>query len=612
MPMLALERLTLVLLTALLAGCGGGSGGSSSAGAGGGTNTPPTPPPTAPPTLNDRLSGAEPIDPQSLVYSQKFYPSAQVNLAVPTTWRAQSSSEDSVLEFFLPEEPTADASYIPNLAVIRTTLNTEPTGVPRLTSRLIFRDTYEIDGLTATEEIIDTALPERPDLELRVITVWFQLGNDGVAVSFAAEVARFPLYRDVIRYIARSLVAGATALPVLDQSRDPKVPGRIAIATNPGGALQVACKETGSGSAELVGTYVTAERITIDLPEPLARVKTALPGCRLVSPDLAAAGDDFLLVYAAVDDGSKIFGQRINRFGEARQAPFLISEQPSRAQQPRVLFDGSRYLVVWTQTLNAEDRIALLGRFVDVDAGADEPFEIDADLGADYDAGNGVFTPQIAIGSGLIAVTWAPYWFRTPPPVPPIGVWVRLLDFSGRPVSERIALREPTNLSPRHLQIAGAADGFTVAWIEGELTQPGNALRGTFGAYAKQVSNAGQVLGGEPTVPGIELVAPAPADSRALEFLHLRAHPNGYRLSWLQSRVIDDAGVYSMLLGPDAQPLAPAQVIRGTFGQNRERGGYAFPTFPASYSLGQQEFISFPTELGLLEIWRIPPHVPEQ
>lgn len=92
-------------------------------------------------------------------------------------------------------------------------------------------------------------------------------------------------------------------------------------------------------------------------------------------------------------------------------------------------------------------------------SGPDQIFEIDSDLRVDSSAGEDIFTPKLALGDGLIAATWEPYWFRQLSP-PPRGVWMRLLDLSGQP-GHRVAssVFEPERLSHQLAAVTGGRRG---------------------------------------------------------------------------------------------------------------------------------------------------------
>jgi hypothetical protein len=89
--------------------------------------------------------------------------------------------------------------------------------------------------------------------------------------------------------------------------------------------------------------------------------------------------------------------------------PVEIYEHGDGLDQPGVVFDGSRFLIYWTDPVNNQD---ILGRYLDAAGTLGEVFTIGADASSQtqqYEAG-------AAAGNGLVLVAWTDY--RTVPLVP--------------------------------------------------------------------------------------------------------------------------------------------------------------------------------------------------
>jgi hypothetical protein len=105
-----------------------------------------------------------------------------------------------------------------------------------------------------------------------------------------------------------------------------------------------------TGVNELRGTRITTSGAVLDRPE--LRIRTVLGE---PAPALAFDGTNYLVTWAENRSGTDtdIFGVRVGRDGADRDAtPITISHGARNQETPSVAFDGTNYLVTWTDWRN--------------------------------------------------------------------------------------------------------------------------------------------------------------------------------------------------------------------------------------------------------------------
>jgi hypothetical protein len=122
---------------------------------------------------------------------------------------------------------------------------------------------------------------------------------------------------------------------------------------------------------------------------------------------VAFDGTNYLLVWREPTNpgGQLIYGQLVSKLAVAVGTPFLVSQSTTTAELEGVAFDGTRYLVVWTNNRVADSAHDIFGRFVST-AGAPEDSDLEIDDGAGRDA-------RVAFGEGRYLVIWTEDTART-------------------------------------------------------------------------------------------------------------------------------------------------------------------------------------------------------
>ena len=241
-------------------------------------------------------------------------------------------------------------------------------------------------------------------------------------------------------------------------------------------------ERSGTGSAGEAHDDIYAARVTQDgtsLDGTGIAVATA-PSVQGYFPSVAFDGTNYLVVWADSRHplDSDIYGARVTPAGEVLdEGGFVISAAFSFQFTPVVTFDGTNYLVAWTDTRNDSDGDVYAAR-VRPDGIVLDPEGIPVYVGA-----NGQGPGAVASGGGNYFVIWGDaranrsetdvYGAR----VTPSGA---VLDPAGIPVSTPAGDQYPTGI---------AFDGskFLVAWTD---RRSGDS----YDVYAARVSPAGSVL----------------------------------------------------------------------------------------------------------------------
>lgn len=117
-------------------------------------------------------------------------------------------------------------------------------------------------------------------------------------------------------------------------------------------------------------------------------------------PMVGFDGTNYLLVWGdhTSDPTVPVYGQLVSKLGAAVGSPFQISQSTTVGEVDGVAFDGTRYLVVWSNERPAGSERDIYGRFVSA-AGVPEGSDFEIDDGAGVDA-------TLAFGASSYLVVW--------------------------------------------------------------------------------------------------------------------------------------------------------------------------------------------------------------
>jgi hypothetical protein len=117
-------------------------------------------------------------------------------------------------------------------------------------------------------------------------------------------------------------------------------------------------------------------------------------------PMVGFDGTNYLLVWGDHTSGSTVpvYGQLVSKLGAAVGSPFQISQSTTVGEVDGVAFDGTRYLVVWSNERPMGSERDIYGRFVSI-AGVPQGSDFEIDDGAGVDA-------TLAFGASSYLVVW--------------------------------------------------------------------------------------------------------------------------------------------------------------------------------------------------------------
>jgi len=293
----------------------------------------------------------------------------------------------------------------------------------------------------------------------------------GIVISTAAGAQRYPeVGFDGTNYLAvwedrrggtSYDVYGARVSPagtVLD-------PAGIAIAKNTGDDLNLSLAPGGAGTSlvvwdaaglgrDVVGARVDSSGAVLDASSILVsgQVRSQERG------DAAFDGTNWLLVWSeSLDSGRDIRGVRVSPAGAVLDAtPLHILDDQPYVGHPRVAFDGTNYLVVWEDTLDpANNKAEVWGARVTPSGMILDPggFVIATGPG-------GQSRPEVAFGGGQYVVAYADDTdIANGPDVYAVRVMPdgAVLDATGIPIVKKAGAQEPTD-------IAWDGKSFLIVW----------------------------------------------------------------------------------------------------------------------------------------------------
>jgi hypothetical protein len=311
--------------------------------------------------------------------------------------------------------------------------------------------------------------------------------------------------------------------------------------------LVVFSRVTENGSTEIAGTLVS----------PSGTVNNGLEGFSIISdvsdaPDVAFDGSNYLVVSAKYNDNTlhDIYGARVNTDGHVL-GEFLIFSAQGGQVMSSIAFDGSNYLVIWSDTRSGSPvgpdadiygaRVAPTGTVLDPEGipistaqGAQEWPRIIFD-GKNYfavweDTRNGpeVFPPVLDIFGTRIT---------------PAGV---VLD--GNTDTGGIAIN--THPLPQQHPIA-SFDGknYVVAWEMSFFYDP------PVGIYAARVSTDGFLLDGPPDAGGILISQPS-AYASIFDWPNLFSSNKNLLLNW-NNNSLEGEDILGVLISPNVLRIGP-------------------------------------------------------
>ncbi|KAB2967359.1 MAG: hypothetical protein F9K18_04400 [Thermoanaerobaculia bacterium] len=193
-------------------------------------------------------------------------------------------------------------------------------------------------------------------------------------------------------------------------------------------------------------------------------------------PEVTADGQgDFVVVWSSPgQDGSEygVFGQRLDAAGSALGGEFQVNSYTIGSQSwPSVAAgrDGG-FIVAWSSIGQDEQPYSVYGQRYD---GAGNP--LGQELKLNDSSPNGQPVPAVAVDeSGQFLVAWQGREYGASD----YGVFARLYDPEGRPLSSHFQVSSATALNSRHPAVAtGGAGEFLVVW---EAYTPGGAAADVF------------------------------------------------------------------------------------------------------------------------------------
>ncbi len=579
---------------ALLSACGGGGGsngggGGGSGGGGGG--------PTA-------------IDPATVVFLEQFIPEASTLLSYPTGWtRDIVPGSPEVLAIFIEGAQGANDVFLENVSIVQVAGSNIRDGSGVTDINVVSSRTITIDGVNGQETVFDANVPGE-SLPLRFMELSYTQDGTVFGLFYVAERADFNRNAEVVRFIAANLRLGVEVLDDFFLGSDLETPGRTPIASDGNNYLVVSCRDSNGFpfSSELVGQLVGPDRRQVG-DEILIQsdVDTGGTGCRFTRPSITFDGINYLVTYMTALNGRRdIVARRVSTAGQ------LIDTDPIDVTltlegdmfEPAVVFTGSDHLVVWHRDIPGDINDEVWGAFVGVDSSVTPAFNIFDGMRTLYpdQFGNFISRPEVAMGQNEAMVIVSPR-FERDVRQPDRPIYAQLIDMSGnRLLADPLLVREDNGDNPRYPQVATDGQSYLVTWIEG-LLEESTISSGLSGIYGREISSSGQLINGDASSTGLEIVA---SDSdRPKEDLQLIAANNQFYLLWSVTSFGTDYGIYGNTVSSDLSAVTPVQPIGGTrdLTQNLSMPRISNPYLGFSST---SSIVVWPVRDGVVEAWLLP------
>lgn len=356
-------------------------------------------------------------------------------------------------------------------------------------------------------------------------------------------------------------------------------PALFPIATTSGAEASVglACDGT-NYLAGIRGDAANDGNITAQLFSSLgARIGNAVAVGRTgQAPAVAFDGSNYLLVWEddATAPNDDIHGQFISPAGLQVGSPFVISAAVGGQRNPKVAFDGSRYLVVWSDDRRGGGDTDVYGQMVTpsgVLSGGEMPIAATAEPERN---------PTVACDGGAYLAAWSRRRAGSP------GYWDAcgsIVSLSGT-VGSALLISQNPSASEHPLAIAFHGVHYLVTWNRD--IGPGAPAAPSWDVYGRLVSPAATLPAGEfpiVTAAGDQLVAGAATDG-----IHYLIAWNEIGAGEIRAKVFTPAGTsftgeFPLFQAVDNKLPATAQVA---FHQNQFVAVATFSTSPPSFAGG--------------------------
>jgi len=253
-------------------------------------------------------------------------------------------------------------------------------------------------------------------------------------------------------------------------------------------------------------------------------------------PSVAFDGTNYLVVWDKVvgaPSGGAIYGARVTPAGQAlKEFPLLVTSTASQGT-PSLAFDGTNYLVVWTQSDNTSStpHSEIYGTRVSTGGSV-----LDSAGIAIATAPGSRTTPKLSYDGTNYLVVWSDFnsQLPVPPPIAIFGKRIRpdgsLLD--GAPSSLGIAINTATT-TKRDPTLVFDGTNYLVAWAIGDFS--GNPPAGIYGA---KVSTGGQVVAGQPDGLGVLLNGPPQNNDTIFAYPVASSTQANTLLTWINNREV--------------------------------------------------------------------------
>lgn len=577
--------------TVLSVACGGGGGSEPSA-----PTTPAPPPVTA-------------IDPATVQFEKHLSFKQRITTVFPENWERQGEGNfenaDVLASFAAPLENEQD-QFRENVLLLKFDKNEELVSSSTEGYQEVSRSTINIAGVEGEELIFDAVVPEAREKNFRFMAMSFVLNDSQYALLYTSERSEFDRFREVVRYMGGQMSAGLVLFDGLDLSSDLSNPGRPAVASDGQSFLVITCMASGSATTghSLVGRFVNADW---SMQPPLI-IQPFVNDCALAAPRLLFDGNNYMVVYRHdTAYGSKIYGKRISDSGVILDTlPIKISQNATTTViSPEMSFDGSRTLVVWSETLND---YSIRGNFISADGTAGSPFTIEENLDSKF---SGVYSynyaPKIAYGDNRYLVAWTPNFFMDGPSAAPRSIDYQMLDLQGNlllvdpaPTPSPNTVREDTGVNPRYAQVVFIDDDFYISWIEGSLVEE-NLQQPVYEVRTRLVSPLGDLQGDSQLVAAHQTSVNTERDFTK-DFLKTIHHDGYHYFLWATTSYTPEMGVWGTKIDTQSAQISDPEPIVATRGDTPEQ----FMNRPAEPNVAFSDthaFYVWSSRDGVIEAW---------
>lgn len=483
----------------------------------------------------------------------------------------QSFEDPEILASFAEPLENADDKFHESVLLLKLGKNEELVSPSAEGYQEIARSSTHIAGQTGVELIFDAIIPEARDLDFRFMALSFVLNDSKYALLYTAERSKFERYKEVVRHMADNMSVGLVLFDGLDLDSDLSEPGRPEIASDGERFLLLTCMDSGSvaDGTSLMGRLVNADW---SLEQPFI-IQNQVDECEYASPRLIFDGANYIVAYSHSEPyGNRIYVKRISDAGIVLDAdPIEVSQNTTTsAYSPEMAFDGSRTLIVWSESLNDH---SIRGNFLSADGSTGAPFTIHENLTEKF---SGVYSfnyaPKVAYGENRFLVAWSPHYFMDGSSDAPRPIVYQLLDLDGNlllvdpgpTVSPRTA-REDSGVNPRYAQVVFSEEDFYISWIEGSFNE-NNAQRAVYEVRAQLVNPAGYMQGDSELVAAHQTSVMSDNDFTK-DFLRAVYHGGEIHYLWATANSMPEMGVWgvkaeahlSLVTETDPAPIVATQ-----------------------------------------------------